>query len=395
MLLAVGQSLSFYEILAPLGAGGMAEVYRALDTRLERTVAIKVLSDEVADVNARRRFQREAQAASSLNHPHIVIVHDVGDHEGRQYLVPEYVDGGTLQEWLRPGDRSWRQVVELLSGVASGLASAHAAGIRAASPAVTGLTRPGIVMGTIAYMSPEQAVGKPVDARSDNFSFGVVLYEALTGRQPFAGATDLELLQNVLHEPAHPLEGDFPAELRVIVEKALEKDPADRYQSIGELAVDLRRALRSATNRRLERASPAATGATQTARRARIVAPSLAALALGALAGRFWRGAPPAPAPSIHPVRLTEMVGMEETPALSRDGKTVAFVARVDGRRQVFLRRLGAGAPDPLTNDDADHSFPRWVDDSTLIYFRHPVEEGGLGSLCVMPRPWPGRPWRT
>lgn len=275
MVIPAGTRLGSYEVAALIGAGGMGEVYRATDTRLDRPVAIKFLADELADAVARRRFQREAQMASALNHPHILTVFDVGDYDGRQYLVTEFVDGGILLDWARAETRSWHQVVELLTGVADALATAHAAGIlhRDIKPAnilvarngyakladfglaklvesadtatralTDGLTRAGVVAGTIAYMSPEQASGRALDWRSDVFSFGVTLYELLAGRRPFGGDTDLELLQNVIHGVAEPLRETVPLPLRIIVEKALEKDPADRYQSMRDVVVDLRRA---------------------------------------------------------------------------------------------------------------------------------------------------------
>ena len=274
-----GVQIGPYKIEGLLGAGGMGEVFRAVNTKLNRPVAIKFLSAELAEQPAaRRRFQREAQMASSLNHPHILTVHDAGDFAGRQYLVTEFVDGGTLQAWATQERRGWRQTVELLAGVADGLASAHAAGIlhRDIKPsnilvakngyaklADFGLaklmepsdpggtrtlteagTRAGLLMGTIPYMSPEQASGRAVDARSDIFSFGIVLYETLGNQRPFTGATDLEVLQKVIHSTPPPLPQTVPAGLRSVVEKALESDPADRYQSMQELAVDLRRMVR-------------------------------------------------------------------------------------------------------------------------------------------------------
>src|SRR5713226_6242995 len=278
-VLTSGTQVGAYRIEATLGHGGMGVVYRALDTKLNRPVAIKFLSSELADAAARRRFQREAQMASSLNHPHILTVHDAGEFEGRQYLVTEFVDGGTLKDWAKAEMRTWRDIIELLAGVADGLATAHEAKIlhRDIKPAnilitksgyakladfglaklveapsqpdatktLTGHgTKPGMVVGTIAYMSPEQASGQPVDARSDIFSFGVLLYELLAGRRPFTASTDLELLQTVIHGAPQPLPEDLPAALRTVVEKALEKDPADRYQSMREMVVDLRRLAR-------------------------------------------------------------------------------------------------------------------------------------------------------
>jgi serine/threonine protein kinase/tetratricopeptide (TPR) repeat protein len=281
MALEFGTQLGSYRIESQLGEGGMGTVYRALDTKLNRPVAIKFLSADLVDAVARRRFQREAQMASSLNHPHILTVHDAGEFEGRQYLVTEFVDGGTLQDWAKAEKRGWRQTVALLTDVADGLAAAHAAGMThrdikpanilvaksgyakladfgLAKPTDTKATdvtrtlgveptRPGMIVGTVAYMSPEQASGGPVDARSDIFSFGVVLFEMIAGWRPFAGANDLEVLQTIKHATAPPVAEDVPTALRGVVEKALEKDPADRYQSMREMVVDLRRLMRPPT----------------------------------------------------------------------------------------------------------------------------------------------------
>ncbi len=320
----VGHRIGGYQVQAPLGAGGMGVVYRALDTKLNRPVAIKLLSDDLADAAARHRFQREAQTASSLNHPHIVTVYDVGEVDGRQYLVTEFVDGGTLKDWAQASKRTWRQIIELLIGVADGLAAAHDAGIvhrdikpvnilvaqngyakladfglaklweATGSLAATrtfsaGHTRPGAIVGTIAYMSPEQAAGQPVDARSDIFSFGVVLYELLAGRRPFEGATDLERLQALISRPAPPLADsslDLPADLRNIVEKALEKDPAERYQTARELVIDLRRLTRVTTS-----AKPGAT--TAIAKRWKVIVPAAAAALTFSVAGYFYFHRPP------------------------------------------------------------------------------------------------------
>src|ERR1019366_1134999 len=266
-----GTELGSYRVESVLGEGGMGVVYCAFDTKLNRRAAVKFLSDQVADVSARLRFQREAQMASSLNHPHIVTVYDAGDFNGRQYLVTELMDGGTLRQWAKQ-TRSWRQIVGLLTGVADALAAAHAANIlhrdikpenilltqsgyakladfglaklceqlRPPSEAtVTDGTRPGVILGTPAYMTPEQGSGAPLDERSDIFSFGVVLYEMLSGARPFTGATGVDLMHAIVHANPAPLPEDIPVALRISVEKALEKDPADRYQSMRELVVDM------------------------------------------------------------------------------------------------------------------------------------------------------------
>jgi TolB-like protein len=275
-LLAAGTAIGQYRIDGPLGAGGMGVVYRATDTKLNRPAAVKVLPQNLADPEARRRFQREAQMVSSLNHPHIVTVYDAGEYQGRQYLMTEYVDGGTLRQWAaRP--HGWRAVVELLVGVADAVAIAHEAGILhrdikpenillakngyakladfglakllevdpLADDAFTGL-RPdphSSLIGTAAYMSPEQAQGLPLDGRSDVYSFGLVLHELLSGQRPDA-ARALDQRNDRHSAAAAPLGESVPAELRSLVAKALERDPVDRYQTMRELVVDMRRVIR-------------------------------------------------------------------------------------------------------------------------------------------------------
>jgi Tol biopolymer transport system component len=412
-----GSTVDHYEIGERLGAGGMGEVYRAVDTRLQRTVALKLLSTDIATPAARQRFQREAQTASSLNHPHIVAVHDVGAHEGREFLVMELVDGWTLCEWIAHEDPSWRQTVELLIGVADGLARALAAGVlhrdikpgnvlvdqsgyaklsdfglaklllsseqpTAVTPAAMEPTRPGVVMGTIAYMSPEQAEGTTLDARSDIFSFGVVLYEALARRLPFEGATGLELLQNIRHASPKPIAVDVPPPLRFVIEKALEKEPADRYQSMEELVVDLRRTLRSSTQQSTTAPAATSAGPTPTRRRAWVIPiVVLIGVAIGAIGDRSWFRPPPPPV-EIQQLRVSEFGGLEERPAVSPDGSMVAFVASMYGRKQIWGYLVEEGELFEITPpDDVDRMYPRWIGQNTLIYYEAPSEDGGTGSL--------------
>jgi serine/threonine protein kinase len=255
-LLTTGTKFGPYEIVAPIGAGGMGEVWKALDTRLSRHVAIKVSAENFSD-----RFEREARAVAALNHPNIVALYDVGEN----YIVTELVDG----ESLRSADLTARKAVEVAAQVAGGLAAAHDAGIvhrdlkpenimvtrdgrakildfglarRSAAPGPDDTTRtePGTVMGTVGYMSPEQVRGQEADYRSDIFSFGAVLYEILAKRRAFAGETGAEVMTAILKEDPPELPAAIPAALREIVRHCLEKDPADRFQSAKDLAFALR-----------------------------------------------------------------------------------------------------------------------------------------------------------
>lgn len=379
-----------YQVEGKLGEGGMGVVYRALDTKLNRTVAIKFLSDELANAAARHRFQREAQTASSLNHPHILTVYDAGEFEGQQYLITEFIDGGTLKTWGRTAKRTWRQIVELLSGPADGLAAAHAAGIlhRDIKPdnilisrsgyakladfglaklaegtgtdltrtLTEGHTRPGVIIGTIPYMSPEQASGKPVDARSDIFSFGVLLYEMLGGRRPFTGKTDLQVLQAVLHAPAEPLGEDVPLTLRSAVAKALEKNPAERYQTMRDLVVDLRRAARQTADEH----QPAPVESDQPRRRGPkwIAAGVAALLAIACTAGwMLLRLKSPGGAPRLEYTQLTNFADSAVAPTLSPDGRMLAFIrseGTFTGPGDVYIKLLPNGDPVQVTHDSVD-----------------------------------------
>jgi eukaryotic-like serine/threonine-protein kinase len=353
-----GDRLGPYEIVGLLGTGGMGDVYRARDSKLGRDVAIKVLPPLFStDADRLARFDREARTLASLNHPHILTVHDIEHVDGRPYLVTEFVDGGTLKTWALSDTRTWRQSVDRLVGVADGLAIAHAAGIvhRDIKPdniliskngygklADFGLaklfegidsatadtigaarTHPGMIVGTIAYMSPEQAAGKPADARSDIFSFGVVLYEVLAGRQPFAGASDLEVLQRVQHQPAEPLGEEIPPALRMVVEKALEKDPAERYQSMRDMVVDLRRLARQTAETR----APVA------ARPRRGVALAVAALVIIAMSVvALWTMRPTATdAPRIRSIAVLPLQNLSRDPdqEFFSDGTTEALISNL------------------------------------------------------------------
>lgn len=409
----INTQIGSYRIEAKIGTGGMGVVYRALDIKLNRPVAIKFLFDDLADAAARRRFQREAQTASSLNHPHILTVYDTGEFEGCQYLVTEFIDGGTLATWARSEKRTWREIVSLLTGVADGLAAAHAAGIlhRDIKPdnilvgrngyakladfglakleehttpeAVTRTiasetTKRGVIVGTIAYMSPEQASGRPVDTRSDIFSFGVVIYELLAGGRPFRGRTDLEVMQQIIHGAAAPLGDDVTLGLRVVVEKAIEKDPADRYQGMQDLVVDLRRMTRQGgeTARARTAATPAAGSPALSVRS--VVFAGLVLLVVVLAVGMFflWSRRPAAEAPrqvvqfDIPPppeTIFTPTVSRQPF-AMSPDGKRLAFSATGPNGTNLWIRDLASPEIHVVPGTDGVWSM-YWAPDSHSILF--------------------------
>jgi eukaryotic-like serine/threonine-protein kinase len=280
MTLAAGIRLGPYEILAPLGAGGMGEVYRARDTRLGRDVAVKVLPAYLSrDADRLRRFEQEARAASALNHPNILTIHDIGQQGGTPYVVSELLEGETLRQRLTSGGLGVRKAVDYGVQIAHGLAAAHEKGIvhrdlkpdnvfvnpdgrvkildfglakltgrEAGDAAVTsapteaGGTEPGVVLGTVGYMSPEQVRGQAADHRSDIFAFGALLYESLTGQRPFRGGSAVETMNAILTEdPPEPslTRQEIPPALDRVVRRCLEKSPAERFQSARDLGFAL------------------------------------------------------------------------------------------------------------------------------------------------------------
>jgi len=347
--LAAGQRLGPYEIVAPLGAGGMGEVYRARDVRLDRTVAVKILPAELSgDAHYRQRFEREARAASALSHPHIAHVYDVGEQDGTHFIAMEYVEGENLRQLVSHGPLDVDRIVALGVQMAEALEEAHARGIvhrdiKSANAVVTskgqlkvldfGLarrtgertgpvdsqlstdaqTRAGMVVGTVPYMSPEQALGKDVDARTDLFSLGIVLYELATGRLPFVGHTATQTIDQICH--ATPVEigatrRDVPAELERIVRKCLEKDRDRRYTSARDIVVDLRNLERD----RASGTSPVTKAPRQGSRRLLLfgTAGLVAALAVGA--GVLYRGT--AKAASIESVAVLPFENATGDPAI-------------------------------------------------------------------------------
>ncbi len=407
MTLTAGTKLGPYEILSALGAGGMGEVYRARDARLDRTVAVKVLPERLAeDPDALARFVREAKAVAALSHPNILAIHDFG-HEGTvAYAVSELLEGETLREALTSGPLSARKAREYGAQIALGLAAAHEKGIvhrdlkpenifitrderlkildfglakpgaaspgqrdESQSPTVSGYTEPGTVMGTVGYMSPEQVRGVPVDHRSDIFSFGTVLYETLTGSRAFQRDTPVETMTAILKEEPPELGGGTEASALVpVLRHCMEKKPESRFQSARDLAFALETAsIATGSGRTI--AAPA-TGRSAALRK-RV---GIAALAAGAAIGGYFlflsRTAPREPDWSDGTLTpLTTDPGYEGEPTFSPDGQTIAYVSDRDGNFEIYLQQISGGPALNLTRDSAADVQPAFSPDGREIAF--------------------------
>jgi eukaryotic-like serine/threonine-protein kinase len=425
MALTSGTKLGPYEILAPLGAGGMGEVYRARDTRLDRIVAIKILPAHLSDnPEAKHRFDREARVISSLNHPHICILHDVGHQDGIDFLVMEYLEGESLDHRLHKGPLSLKQALECGLQIADALEKAHRAGIvhrdlkpanivltasgaklldfglakpaaavlsPNASPEAGGLTpstptmslsvlstpagaltQKGTVVGTFQYMAPEVLRGQEADVRSDLFSLGCVLYEMLTGRRAFEGKTQLSVLTAILEkdpDPVSAVQPTTPPALDFTVQTCLEKNPDDRFQSAHDVKLQLTWTTKSASQPR----TAAVVESKRKASQSLIVgiAAVLAIAALG-LAARWWRTQP---LPRVTRSTLLPPAGAHFAPfyrngpaALSPDGTRIAFVASRDGKTSIWLRALDKMEASELPGTEGGY-FPFWSPDGRSLGF--------------------------
>jgi len=370
MPLASGTRLGPYEILTPLGAGGMGEVYRARDTRLGREVALKILPHDVsADPSRRQRFEQEARAVAALNHPNIVAIHDVGEERGVSYIVTELVDG----ESLRGARFPLRKTLDVASQIAAGLAAAHAAGIvhrdlkpenilvardgrvkildfglakiveargaSAATQTMSPATEPGMVMGTVAYMSPEQARGQPLDARSDIFSLGAVLYELASGKHPFPGVSAVDVMSGILKEDPPPMEAPLSPALERIVRRCLEKEPSRRFQSAADLAFALQSLDGSSAS-----AQAAAPAPSKPTRRTALWAGGVAAAGALGFASARWLAPGENPLPRY---RVIPTAGDQVSTwaVIHPDGQSVVYVSHLDGQRMAFQQDTQGGMP--------------------------------------------------
>ena len=411
-----GSRLGPYEIVSFAGAGGMGEVYQARDTRLNRTVAIKVLPPVAADdAERRRRFLREARAASALNHPNIVTIYDVVSEDGRDSIVMEYVEGKTLADTIGRKGLPLRDALHYAIQVADALAAAHAAGIvhRDLKPGnimLTGpasghpglvklldfglarrvqleeghdttLTMEGEILGTPAYMSPEQAQGKPADARSDIFSFGSVLYQMVTGRRAFEKDSNISTLAAVVQEEPRPLPSSVPRDLERVITRCLRKDPKRRFQHIDDVRVALLELKEESESGRLPEA--AAAPARQRAWR---WAPA-AVLVLALLGVALWfmkRRAAPLPQPSVVPV--TTYPGSQIDPSFSPDGKQIAFSwgGEKGDKFSIYVKLLGETNALRLTTSPTGDSYPAWSPDGKRIAFRRAGSHGGIYTVSAL-----------
>src|SRR5271163_2239245 len=441
MRLTAGMKLGPHEVLAPLGAGGMGEVYRARDTRLGRDVALKVLPVHLcSDPELRQRMEREAQTISSLNHPHICQLYDIGSQDGIDFIVMEYLDGQTLAERLKSGPLPLKQALRIALDIADALDKAHAHGIihrdlkpgnimltksgasklmdfglAKLTPAVAAesddpiapsaetrsiaeliaspnhLTQRGVILGTYLYMAPEVLQGKQADAQCDIFSFGCVLYEMITGQSPFAGKSQLSVITAILEREPEPRTNRAklaPPSLNHIVLRCLAKDPGERWQSARDLGGELRWVAESS-------ALPGDTKpATRTREWAGWAVAAACILLAGWLAFALFRSPPPH---QRQPLRLSLLPPPSTSfvpynLAISPDGQRLAFVAvQADGSTGLWVRALAAGSAQQLTGTEGA-LFPFWSPDSRQIGFfsgaklkRVDPGTGAVQIICDLP----------
>jgi eukaryotic-like serine/threonine-protein kinase len=405
LTLSAGSRLGPYEIVAPLGAGGMGEVYRAKDTRLERTVAVKVLSSRLSSTaEVRQRFEREAKTISQLSHPHICALYDVGNQDGLEFLVMEFLDGETLADRLARGPLPLEQAIRFGIDIADALDKAHRHGIvhrdlkpgnvmltksgvklldfglakaiapvtapgsLTAFPTQAALTQEGAILGTFQYMAPEQLEGHEADARTDIFAFGVVLYEMTTGTKAFAGSTQASLIGSILHQQPPPItsiQPTTPPALDRIVQTCLAKDPEERWQSAADVKRELRWIVEGSSAITTEPPRPRLRE-----RRAWIpwALTALAVLVAVGTVARYGSRAAPAPAPMRYSIVLPDKSAVRAV-AASPDGSRMVFVARdTSGKNLLWIRLRDSLALQALPGTE-NPSFPFWSPDSRSIGF--------------------------
>ena len=424
----IGRTISHYDIIEKLGEGGMGVVYKARDTQLERFVAVKVLpAEKVADPERKRRFVQEAKAASALNHPNIITIYEIASDGDADFIVMEYVDGKTLDQLIGRKGLYFGEALKYAVQIADALAAAHSAGIihRDLKPGNIMITSKGLakvldfglaklvesaetneltptlsmrppnteegaIVGTVAYMSPEQAEGKKLDARSDIFSFGGVLYEMTTGRRAFQGNTKLSILTAIGRDepkPASEIVPEIPRDLEKIIYRCLRKDPEYRFQHMDDLKVALRELKEESDSGKLRPVASIAAGKTGRRRLAWIGGAALLIAAGGALWLRF-HGRPEVTSTATNPAltRVTADSGWSTDPALSPDGKLIAYASDRGGQGNlnIWLKQVGGGESIQLTRHDADDRDPVFSPDGRTIAFHSEREGGGIYIISTL-----------
>ncbi len=419
----IGKALGHFQVLERLGEGGMGVVYKARDTHLDRSVAIKILpAGKVSDPQRKARFIREAKAASALNHPNIITIHDIASDEGLDFIVMEHVAGKTLDQIIPRKGMKLGEALKIAAQVADALARAHAAGIvhrdlkpsntmvdehglvkildfglaklteqvqgdDSATAATAGIgdkpvTEEGVIVGTVSYMSPEQAEGKKVDARSDIFSFGSLLYEMVTGQQAFRGDSRISTLAAIVNKEPAALPTETPHDLEKVISRCMRKDPARRFQTMADLKVALEELKEESDSGRLSGATLAAPKAR---RRAIWLAALPGAIALGAVAFWLLRPTEHATQAPMTAVPLTSYAGREMHPSFSPDGNQVAFVW--NGEKQdnddIYVKLIGPGSPIRITSDPAADYDPAWSPDGRWIAFVRTLPESKAGFFVI------------
>jgi Tol biopolymer transport system component len=430
----IGQTISHYRIVEKLGGGGMGVVYKAEDIRLHRFVALKFLPSDLArDPQSLARFRREAQAASALNHPNICTIYDIGGEQEQAFIAVEFLEGITLKHLVVGRPLEPDRLLSLATEITDALDAAHAAGIihRDMKPAnifvtVRGhakildfglakvadhfgigagasvqatlddpqLTSPGTALGTVAYMSPEQALGKSLDARTDLFSLGLTLYEMATGKQAFSGSTSAAIFDSILHRtpaPAGRLNPLVPAELDHIIGKLLEKEPDLRYQTAADLRADLKRLHRDTSSAHTAAHTLVVSAAVNKKRIPLWIWVSIALFVLGLSVVTGWlyfsapakySGAPPRVVP------FTSSAGDKDFPAMSPDGNELAFSWQGEKNTEpnlynIYVQLVGAGSPLRITSARASDLSPVWSPDSRFIAFER--EAGQSHAYFIVP----------